>query len=609
MKTKLILSVMLALFFIISIVSAYTGSEVASDFKNGRLFGTPFPFNENNEDVAEFIAADSNGDSVVTGQEICVAHGMQCVYTQRVAYNFNSNKGNIGELAGPTTGCYGGDDYNYYYLGGEMENQGFVAKCIQNNQLASEFREGSTLFISSLDNEADKNGDGVTTGAEACDFVGEFCVYSQRLARNVKFGNGNIEVGGSIIGCYGGDNYEDSQSDTLIKCVKNSDLSKVFIDGRMLSTPFPFNENSEDVMEFIKADKNGDGVTTGEEFCNYYDMTCAFTQRLIWNFDFGEGFMEAAEPTINCYGGENHDYYYPGGELEDRGAAIRCLSKETVKECIDSDGGKDYYEKGFVEYKVSGGTARNDDECESETVLDELYCENGFGEHQIYECPYGCEDGACVKEPIIEDTMDSCLDDPSNYWDQKTNKCYPGYSKDSLKDLCLDPDDGKNIYEYAHTFGFRSYSSAEDPERDLRIRTGRADGCMSETKLREHFCTEEGYISFYDTECEFECVSGKCVGTIEEIESEEPVEIPENDFETKTIYKCSGCELDKKCYPLGYRKSDKFCSENKKFINQLEADSICDNNFECESNLCIDGECLSSGLWQRFLSWLKRLFG
>lgn len=35
----------------------------------------------------------------------------------------------------------------------------------------------------------------------------------------------------------------------------------------------------------------------------------------------------------------------------------------------------------------------------------------------------------------------------------------------------------------------------------------------------------------------------------------------------------------------------------------------CDNNYECETNLCIDEKCLSSGLWQKFLSWFKNLFG
>ena len=74
-------------------------------------------------------------------------------------------------------------------------------------------------------------------------------------------------------------------------------------------------------------------------------------------------------------------------------------------------------------------------------------------------------------------------------------------------------------------------------------------------------------------------------------------------------YPCDGCKLNESCYPLGYRKSGEYCFESKSFISQLEADSTCENNFECSSNLCIDGKCISSGLWQKFLNWLQKLFG
>lgn len=71
---------------------------------------------------------------------------------------------------------------------------------------------------------------------------------------------------------------------------------------------------------------------------------------------------------------------------------------------------------------------------------------------------------------------------------------------------------------------------------------------------------------------------------------------------------CNGCSLDNKCYNRGYRKSGQFCSENKQFINQKDANEICDNNFECSSNLCIDRKCISNGIWQKFLTWLQKLF-
>lgn len=72
---------------------------------------------------------------------------------------------------------------------------------------------------------------------------------------------------------------------------------------------------------------------------------------------------------------------------------------------------------------------------------------------------------------------------------------------------------------------------------------------------------------------------------------------------------CNGCSSDNMCYPIGYRKNTLFCSDQSIFNPQLPEDSSCSNNFECSSNLCIDDSCVSSGLWQRFLSFFSRFIG
>ena len=69
------------------------------------------------------------------------------------------------------------------------------------------------------------------------------------------------------------------------------------------------------------------------------------------------------------------------------------------------------------------------------------------------------------------------------------------------------------------------------------------------------------------------------------------------------------CPLDEKCYPFGYRKSGKFCSDNGGFTEQLKGESTCDNNFECSSNVCVSGNCISEGLIQKILNLFKRMFG
>jgi hypothetical protein len=98
---------------------------------------------------------------------------------------------------------------------------------------------------------------------------------------------------------------------------------------------------------------------------------------------------------------------------------------------------------------------------------------------------------------------------------------------------------------------------------------------------------------------------------LDEIQPDEetgPIEIPEELPEEVINNLCQGCLKRDLCYPLGYRKGGEYCSEDKAFISQLKSDSSCENNFECESNVCIDSECISGGLLKRILNWFRRLF-
>jgi hypothetical protein len=439
----------------------------------------------------------------------------------------------------------------------------------------------------------------------------------------------------------------------------------------------------------------------------------------------------------------------------------------------------------------------DDDTCISGISLAEQSCENGQQRTTIYNCPEGCSDGACKKSSGMPTSMDSCLDNLSYYWDQETDRCYSGYSKEIIKSLCSDPDGGKNIYQYAHTFGFRSYSSAEDPSRDLRIRTGGADGCISDKQIVENYCDENGFIQTTYLDCPNGCKDNACVrgaevkeqikcifrdskeeqqcyiagqikypddegikycngvesctinvagykseqltwkstcggysyttldGIDESVEfncrvgETNPAEIvglgfksaywqcydgvelklgdetscksseiwqkyandfcdghcysdeskcgvnsfaimnecyldeekitlcnPEEDIQTccsnwakdnniiipaclggwniemdKCIYTCKNenpepglvckdsCPLDGKCYPFSYRKSGEYCSDEGIFKDQLSSNKKCDNNFECKSNVCVSGECISEGLINKMLNWFRRLFG
>ena len=51
-----------------------------------------------------------------------------------------------------------------------------------------------------------------------------------------------------------------------------------------------------------------------------------------------------------------------------------------------------------------------------------------------------------------------------------------------------------------------------------------------------------------------------------------------------------------------------YCSDNTEFIDQLRT-GACDNNFECESNVCVSDECISEGLVKQIINWFKNLLG
>jgi len=70
-----------------------------------------------------------------------------------------------------------------------------------------------------------------------------------------------------------------------------------------------------------------------------------------------------------------------------------------------------------------------------------------------------------------------------------------------------------------------------------------------------------------------------------------------------------GCLYQDKCLPYGIRAGGLYCDISGDMKTQLKADEKCENNFECSTNLCIDGKCISSGLIQRILSWFRRMFG
>jgi len=112
---------------------------------------------------------------------------------------------------------------------------------------------------------------------------------------------------------------------------------------------------------------------------------------------------------------------------------------------------------------------------------------------------------------------------------------------------------------------------------------------------------------------EISCSSGKCDNSNGNCVSE--MEIGSNETNRLTEIDrdkgiCNGCLLDTKCYPLGFRKEKTYCDDNSStFLNQKVADSLCMNNFECDSNICASDKCVNGSLLQKIFEWFSHLFG
>jgi hypothetical protein len=228
--------------------------------------------------------------------------------------------------------------------------------------------------------------------------------------------------------------------------------------------------------------------------------------------------------------------------------------------CNDSDGGKDYFTKGTMRSKYSSDV----DFCINSIRLSEYFCNGDFGSGVGYNCPAGCSNGACIATTNSENSTvsDSIV---------KTS-------------VCTDSDGGKDYYN----------SGIVDS-----IQGSNSDNCITKNTLLEYFCDGESFSAItYD--CLYGCESGAC----SRIVAVEPMNV-----DRTNEHSCEGCVFNGVCYPLGYRKSRSYCSENEKFTLQLGAGEACVENFECSSNVCFSSKCASeSRTIRNFFYRFRRIF-
>ncbi len=183
---------------------------------------------------------------------------------------------------------------------------------------------------------------------------------------------------------------------------------------------------------------------------------------------------------------------------------------------------------------------------------------------------------------------------------------------------CEDSDGGKDYYKKGTATW--AYGDTASELSDCCMESSGTGCSYSGILVMERFCNGKYSDDWEIYSCPGECIDGACLEKNEEkkvineevLEDERPQgdekEKIEDKKESETVLICGGCALNEKCYPFGYRKSSKYCSDDEVFKDQLEAEEDCENNFECKSNVCISEKCVNAGLMRRAIEWFKRWF-
>ncbi len=233
--------------------------------------------------------------------------------------------------------------------------------------------------------------------------------------------------------------------------------------------------------------------------------------------------------------------------------------------CTDSDGGLNYYVKGTLN-EVGVDPKLATDFCDDSFPgynLREYYCDNnGNGQSVPYNCPNGCSDGACITET-------ENIGFRYAYW-----QCQNGEEQNQGSPSSCKPSE--IWYSYATQF--------------------------CEGKCNEK--TEKCGISSFSVS--IECASGEII-----IEANETTISGNYTAASKSedILTCeNSCPFEGSCLPIGIRAEGKYCNIDGTLTTQLTEGQQCDNNFECESNVCVSGQCVETSLIQKILEWFRNLF-
>lgn len=373
----------------------------------------------------------------------------------------------------------------------------------------------------------------------------------------------------------------------------------------------------------------------------------------------GENVTCSAEKGLICKNSDNSEL------CSDYKVRFYCEKKEkksTQEKCVDSDGGINLSEKGTASLS-SFTNFKETDSCSYGKLL-EYYCnETGAEEieHLFYNCSeefgsnYTCEDGACVEGvvEIPESQLEKSIISLSTGGDAPDSVNVTFEGSDYTFEL-MDATDtsatirvngvSKEIFEgnsiVINGLKFKLLLADENTaigrllvELELLGTSTGTSNCSSDGKCELYLndvVSYEGYeISLVSGSDSSATISvNEKTKNIDEDSTKQIgdlmiyVKTADEDTATEIVYvsivvsvidstgvNCTGCELNDKCYVIGYRTSRDYCSESGEFVYQKNETSSCSQSYECDSNICVSGGCVSVTFWENFTNWFKRLFG
>lgn len=71
---------------------------------------------------------------------------------------------------------------------------------------------------------------------------------------------------------------------------------------------------------------------------------------------------------------------------------------------------------------------------------------------------------------------------------------------------------------------------------------------------------------------------------------------------------CQGCKKDAQCYAFGNRDEAEYCLYDGNIKNYSVVGDICEKDYQCKSNSCVDSVCGPNGIFEKISVWFKGLF-